>query len=242
MFFHWKHWFSNGFICFFIENIGFLLVLLFFLLKPLVFYCFNYFNIHFGTDLLMKLYWNWYRNGPGAPEPFLYGFAYEFVLKLLQKWTWSSGALFGQICLWIYIEIGTEMELDLQSHLLTDLLMNLYGNWYINGPGAPGHFCMDLHMNFYWNCYRNGHVRVHVYVHAHVHVHVFVHVHAHVHVHVHVQGQLCIILYINSWKDLSQNGSGAPSPLLYQFSYKFMSKYAQKWLWSSKPMFVSNFV
>ena len=60
-------------------------------------------------DLHMDLYWNWYRNGPGAPEPFLYRFTYEFVLKLVQKWTWSSRALFGQICLWIGVEIDTEM-------------------------------------------------------------------------------------------------------------------------------------
>ena len=50
------------------------------------------------------------------------------------------------------MEIDTEMDLDLQSHLSTDSLMNL------------------VHV----------HVRVHVFVHAHVHVFVHVHVHAHV--------------------------------------------------------------
>jgi hypothetical protein len=39
----------------------------------------------FCIDLHMNLYWKWYRNGPGAPEPFLYGFTYEFVLKMVPE-------------------------------------------------------------------------------------------------------------------------------------------------------------
>ena len=91
-------------------------------------------------DLHMNLYWNWYRNGSGAAEPFLYRFTYDFVLKLVQKSTWSCKAIFVQIYIWICIEIGTEMDLELQSHFCIDVHMNLYWNWYRNGPGAPEQF------------------------------------------------------------------------------------------------------
>ncbi len=50
------------------------------------------------------------------------------------------------------MEIATEMDLELQSHLLTDLCMNLYRLEYINGHGAPEplmdrcsyEFCIDF--------------------------------------------------------------------------------------------------
>ena len=57
---------------------------------------------------------NGYRKAPRAPKPFVHRFASKFVLKL-QKWTWSSGAICGQICVCILIEMDTEMGLELQS-------------------------------------------------------------------------------------------------------------------------------
>ena len=62
--------------------------------------------------------------GSGAPEPFLYRCALAFVLKLVQKWTWNSRAIFNQTCLWICIEIGTEMDLEFQSRYWTDVRLS----------------------------------------------------------------------------------------------------------------------
>ena len=40
-------------------------------------------------------------------------------------------------CACACIEIGTEMDLELQSHYWTDLLVKLYRSKYRNGPVAP---------------------------------------------------------------------------------------------------------
>ena len=92
-------------------------------------------------------------------------FAFECVLILIQKWTWSSRGIPGRSCLWVDIDFTTDMDLEGQWHYWTDLRMILYRFKYRNGPGAP---------------------EPHVHVHMHVFVCVFVCVFVHVHVNVHV--------------------------------------------------------
>ena len=190
---------------------------------------------HLWTDLCMNLYWNGYRYGPAAPELFFDRFAYEFILKLIQKWTWSSRAIFIQICVWICIEFDTGMDLELHIHFYTDLCMNLYWNWYRNGPGAPEPFVDRFVYEFVWKWIQKWTWSSRA-----------------------IGGQICVLICIEIdtemdlelqspfWIDLLlhlywnwyRNGPGAPEPFVDRFAYELVLKLVQKWTWSSRAIFV----
>jgi hypothetical protein len=129
---------------------------------------------HWWTDLCTNLYWKWYRNGPGDPERFLDRFPYEFELKLIKKWTWNSRAICGQICVWIRLEMDTEIDLELESHLGMDFPAIVYWNWYRIGTGALQSF---LDHN---SCRRGAPTTIssdiYIYIHTYVYIYMFIYI------------------------------------------------------------------
>ena len=65
-------------------------------------------------------------------------------------------SIFAQMCLRLYIEADTKVGLELHIHCGTDLLMNLFGNCYTNGPA-------HAHAHTHAQAYAHAHTRAHAH-------------------------------------------------------------------------------
>jgi hypothetical protein len=106
-------------------------------------------QVHFCTNVDTNSYVNLYKNGSGAPGPFVYQFQfkfykkgsgapgpflipfpYKFICKSIQKWLWSSGSISVPISIQIHMQMYTNMALELQVHFCTNINTNPYANLY----------------------------------------------------------------------------------------------------------------
>jgi predicted choloylglycine hydrolase len=114
-------------------------------------------QVHFCTKFNTNSYVNLYKNGSGAPGPFLYQFQFKFICKSIQKWLWSSRSISVPISIQIHMQIYTKKALELQVHFCTNFNTHLYVKLYKKGSGAPRpFFCTNFNTNSYVNLYKKS--------------------------------------------------------------------------------------